>query len=357
MQVDLAGIRADLAEVRMDLDRELSVKIRRHAESGSVEVNVRAIMQMQVDLANMRSDLAEVREDLDRELSVEIRRHAGQPPPIEPKPSLARRGDFSSRPRVSDSAQPNNSSIPESTPELSVNIEEEFREDIKWSLRVIGEDARLHCNPVTLHRFAVRQMMMNNPHIKFYYIKWPSVVDYFLDWHWWLTRKFWKLVGKGTFWRFLLLVGVVVVVVVPGLNILFLSFQSLFMLVYLISFALYVVNVCACCNNEDPWETMIRCDRLSEINHINFYIAVDLESQIVITDCTLITYESTGVKAAALRYREKFQETSLSIPLMLYGEDFVYLYKEVMLYGFANVAGLFVLSVLGVVVITSLISK
>ncbi len=234
-----------------------------------------------------------------------------------------------------------------------MNIEQEFREDIKWNLRAIGEDARLHCNPVTLHRFAVRQMMMNNPHIKFYYIKWHSVVDYFLDWHWWLTRKFWKLVGKGTFWRFLLLVGIVVVVVVPGLNIVFLFFQSLFMLVYLVSFALYVVNVCACCNNEDPWETMIRCDRLSEINHINFYIEVNLKSRQ--TDCTLITYESTEVKARL--YREKFQDTSWSIPLMLYGEDFVYLYKEIMLYGFGNVAGLFVISVVGVVVITSLISK
>ncbi len=312
------------------------------SESGSVEVNVNT-----VELTFLAASVKD-----------------GQPPPtIESNPSSAPvdpkelgktpdpKTQIKDQSSVPISAAPNNNSTPE--PEPTVNIQEGFREDVKCSLRAIGEGERLHCNPVTLHRFVVRQMMMNNPQIKFYYIKWPSVVDYFLDWHWWLTKKFWKLMRQGTFWRFLLVVGIVVVVVVPGLNIAFLLFQSLFMLIYLISFALYVVNVCACCNNKDPWETMIRCDKLSEINYINLYIAVDLESKT--TDSMFITYESARVKA--LLYKEKFQEVSCTIPLMLYSKDFVYLYKEVMLYGFASVLGLFVLCVVGVVEITILIRK
>ena len=241
---------------------------------------------------------------------------------------------------------------PNQSQAAKLEIDFELREDIKWSLRAIGEDERVNCNPVTLHRFAVRQMMMNNPHIKFYYIKWCCLVDYFLDWHWWFTRKVWKLLKTSTRWRFVVVLCVFIIVAVPYLNIVFLFLQSTFMLIYLVSFVLYVLNVWACCNAKDPWETMVRWDGLSDINYLNFYVAVDMTS--CRTDCLFISYESVRVKA--LLYKERFQETSSSFPLMLYSVEFVILYKWIMLYGFMSVAGLFSLSVIGVVVATSLLS-
>jgi hypothetical protein len=239
------------------------------------------------------------------------------------------------------------------TTEIRIESIETVVEDTKCSLRAIGEDARVNNNPVTLHRFAVKQMMMNNPHIKFYHIKWCSLVDYLLDWHWYFTRKCWKFLFTTTRRRFILLLSIVFIALVPFLNIVFLLLQSFFMLIYLVSFVLYVRNVWCCCNAEDPWDTMVQCDALDKINYLNFYVAVDMTQSKV--DSSFISFETVCAKATL--YRERFQEVSATFPLMLYTKDFVFLYKWIMLVGFGVVAGLFSLSVFGVIFMTNLIGK
>jgi hypothetical protein len=258
-------------------------------------------------------------------------------------------------PAASDSADGKNRTVQPTPPvqegEIRIESIETVQEDIKCSLRDISENARVNNNPVTLHRFAVKQMMMNNPHIKFYQIKWCSLVDYCLDWHWWFTRKCWKFLLTTNFRRFMVLFTIAIIVLVPILNILFLLLQSAFMLIYLVSFIHYMRNVWCGCNKEDPWETMVFCHSLDGC--LNLYVSVDISHSAV--QSSFISFET--VREKAMLYREKFQEVSATFPVMLYTKDFVYLYKWIMLVGFGTVAGLYVLSVVGVVLMTRLIGQ
>ena len=196
-------------------------------------------------------------------------------------------------------------------------------------------------------------MMLNNPNIKYYYIVWPSCIDYALDFHWWYHRKLFEQFMKGTKRRFAIVCLIVIIVIVPFLNIVVLLIQSLFMSVYIASFITYLINVCNCCHKEDPWASMIYSKAIEDMGYSNYYIVVDYEKKL--TNVQFITYRDCTDSIEC--YREKNKQTSGSFEVMLYCDDFKYMYNWIMLIGFTFVAVLYALTVAGVVIMTRIVSE